>query len=138
MPISASLRLQVVERDRHRCVYCQTLRDISGQKLHIDHIVPLIKGGRTSLDNLCSACFSCNSHKQARQVYLDPATGDVVNLFHPLKQRWKDHFAWDEGQAIIIGLTACGRATVVALNMNNDIVVRARQRWVEAGWHPPQ
>jgi hypothetical protein len=26
---------------------------------------------------------------------------------------------------------------VVTLQMNNPTVVRARRRWVSAGWHPP-
>jgi hypothetical protein len=60
-----------------------------------------------------------------------------VQLFHPLSQQWRDHFAWDESNTLIIGLTACGRATIIALKMNNEAVVRARRRWVEAGWHPP-
>ncbi len=137
MAISASLRQRVVERDQYRCVYCQTARDNSGQKFHIDHIVPISKGGVTTLDNLCTACFSCNSHKQARLTHIDPLTGAVESLFHPLQQHWADHFAWDESRTILIGLTPCGRATVAALQMNNDIVVRARHRWVIGGWHPP-
>ncbi|RLT34340.1 MAG: HNH endonuclease, partial [Chloroflexi bacterium] len=32
---------------------------------------------------------------------------------------------------------ACGRATVEALQMNNQTVVKARRRWVIGGWHPP-
>jgi hypothetical protein len=39
--------------------------------------------------------------------------------------------------AQIMGLTACGRATVEALGMNNPRIVRARRLWVAAGWHPP-
>ena len=29
-------------------------------------------------------------------------------------------------------------ATVTRLQMNRSIVVQARQRWVQAGWHPPK
>ena len=38
---------------------------------------------------------------------------------------------------IVIGLTAVGRATIVRLRMNRDVVVKSRRRWVVAGWHPP-
>ena len=31
-----------------------------------------------------------------------------------------------------------GRATIVALNMNNAVIVYARRRWVSVGWHPPE
>jgi len=37
----------------------------------------------------------------------------------------------------VVGLTAIGRATIVALKMNNEVIVDARRRWVSAGWHPP-
>ncbi|BAZ12013.1 HNH endonuclease [Calothrix sp. NIES-4071] len=34
-------------------------------------------------------------------------------------------------------ITACGRATVIALQLNNVYAVTVRQAWVSAGWHPP-
>jgi hypothetical protein len=34
-------------------------------------------------------------------------------------------------------LTRCGRATVIALKLNNFFAVTARSAWVSAGWHPP-
>ncbi|MEE8392307.1 MAG: hypothetical protein V3S14_16135 [Anaerolineae bacterium] len=37
----------------------------------------------------------------------------------------------------VIGLTATGRATVVALRLNNDEIVATRLLWVQVGWHPP-
>ena len=137
MPIPASLRRLVFERDRYRCVYCLTTQENSGQPLQVDHIVPMSKGGSSTLDNLCSCCDSCNKHKYARQKAPDPLTGELTALFHPRQQEWQEHFAWDEGRTVIVGLTSVGRATVAALRMNNETVVRARRRWVEAGWHPP-
>ncbi|MDQ5851768.1 MAG: HNH endonuclease, partial [Chloroflexota bacterium] len=35
------------------------------------------------------------------------------------------------------GQTACGRATVIALQLNNPIARLVRSAWVTAGWHPP-
>ena len=34
--------------------------------------------------------------------------------------------------------TPTGRATVAALNLNRLSLVKARQAWVAAGWHPPK
>jgi hypothetical protein len=51
---------------------------------------------------------------------------------------WSKHFRWSEDGTQIIGLTPCGRVTVLALNMNNPDIVAARSRWVQAGWHPPK
>jgi len=105
--------------------------------MHLDHIIPETAGGETTRENLCLVCFSCNVYKRARQTGIDPLTQTEVPLFHPLRQRWSEHFAWNEDKTHIIGLTPCGRATVMALKMNNPIVVQARRRWVSAGWHPP-
>ena len=65
-------------------------------------------------------------------------TGERVPLFHPVQQRWRDHFVWSKDDTQIVGVTASGRATVDALRMNNPTIVRARRRWVAAGWHPPR
>ncbi|MFQ5592915.1 MAG: hypothetical protein ACE5HA_02075 [Anaerolineae bacterium] len=45
---------------------------------------------------------------------------------------------WIEEGAVIQGITATGRATVSALQMNHPDVVAVRRLWVIAGWHPPQ
>ncbi len=37
-----------------------------------------------------------------------------------------------------MGLTTCGRATVIALKLNNSLAVKVRSNWSNAGWHPPQ
>jgi len=67
----------------------------------------------------------------------DPLSGRRVRLFNPRRQQWKRHFRWSEDGTLIIGQTACGRATVIALNLNNLVAVTVRRNWVAAGWHPP-
>ena len=59
-----------------------------------------------------------------------------MNLFHPRKQRWQEHFAWDERFERIIGLTASGRATVEALQLNRAELVNLRKLLYAAGEHP--
>ncbi|MBI4670771.1 MAG: hypothetical protein HY741_03760 [Chloroflexi bacterium] len=49
-----------------------------------------------------------------------------------------DHFEWNSNGAKVIGKTARGRATVIALKLNNPGIVVARRFWVAAGWWPPQ
>lgn len=137
MPIPPAVRQLITERDKRRCAYCLTTEENCGLRMHVDHIIPEVAGGLTAPNNLCLACFSCNIYKAAQQTAEDPLTAETVPLFHPVRQRWRDHFAWDESQTQIVGLTSCGRATVAALRMNNPTVVRARRRWVSAGWHPP-
>lgn len=67
----------------------------------------------------------------------DPLRGRRVRLFNPRRQRWSRHFRWSEEGTHIIGRTSCGRATVIALQLNHVIAVMVRREWVAAGWHPP-
>ncbi|MDO5332148.1 MAG: HNH endonuclease [Bacillota bacterium] len=60
--MSSSLRYDVLNRDNFRCTICgRTARD--GVKLVIDHIVPVSKGGKTTMSNLRVLCEECNLGK---------------------------------------------------------------------------
>ncbi len=137
MPVPSAVRRVVAARDEYRCAYCQTSEENCGLAMHMDHIVPEVAGGVTEVSNLCLVCFSCNVSKGAQQSAVDPETGETSPLFHPVRQRWAAHFRWSEDGTRIDGKTPTGRATVLALKMNNPTVVFARRRWVGAGWHPP-
>ena len=138
MYLPAELRKQLEDVDDHCCAYCQTAQANSGQPMVVDHILPEAQGGETALHNLCFACRRCNEYKGAQTSAIDPLTGETASLFHPRRDRWQDHFAWDESAILLVGLTHRGRATIVALNMNNPVIVAARRRWASVGWHPPQ
>jgi 5-methylcytosine-specific restriction endonuclease McrA len=45
------------------CHYCGAR--VSPKELTLDHIVPLVRGGRSTKGNCVPACKSCNSAKQA-------------------------------------------------------------------------
>lgn len=51
-------RQNIFKRDGHRCVYC----GLHGE-LTLDHVLPKSRGGRTSWDNLVTACKRCNARK---------------------------------------------------------------------------
>jgi hypothetical protein len=135
--LSAELRQQLLEADDCRCAYCQTTESNSGHLMVVDHIRPRSKGGEIEFDNLCLACHRCNEFKRSTTDLEDPLTDEVTPFFHPRRHAWSDHFAWDATGIRIIGLTAIGRVTVIALNMNNEVIVDARRNWVSVGWHPP-
>lgn len=107
------------------------------QPFAVDHILPRSKGGPTELGNLAFACAGCNAHKYNKVEGRDPVSGDMVPLFHPRRDRWREHFAWSEEFVLILGLTPRGRATVEALQMNRDGVVNLRRLLYAAGHHPP-
>lgn len=133
--ISKRLRQQVAERAGGYCEYCKAPQRILIE-LQIDHIIPISAGGETTLDNLCLTCRHCNEFKSAHQSGVDPKSGAEVPLFHPRRQQWAEHFAWDTGFTRLIGLTPPGRATIDRLRMNRASVVRARLYWLRAGWRP--
>ena len=105
--------------------------------MHIEHILPLAAGGSSADDNLWLACPLCNGFKGTQTHFVDPESGQQVALFHPRRQTWGEHFVWSDDGVKIVGRTACGRATVLALQLNNDYLIQARHRWVMVGWHPP-
>lgn len=134
--ISARLRRQVGERSGFRCSYCRS-PEMVGVPMVVDHVIPLAAGGATTLDNLALACYRCNEFKGARVSATDPQTGETVPLFNPCTQEWHRHLAWSADGLRIRGLTAVGRATVEALRLNNEWLIRARRIWISAGLHPP-
>jgi hypothetical protein len=98
-------------------------------------VIPQCKGGRTELGNLALACPGCNLHKAGKIRALDPVTGAYVQLFHPILQRWPEHFR--SGGYEIEGLTAEGRATVETLNLNHPRRQRIREVEAAFGLYPP-
>lgn len=57
-------RAKIVEKTLGKCAYCDKKR----RKMHIDHVIPLAKGGRHSQNNLILACQSCNMSKGSKLV----------------------------------------------------------------------
>lgn len=137
MSIPKELRRQVIHEAGHRCEYCQTSSRLTGTPLVIEHIQPRSLGGTDDRENLAAACYRCNEFKGAKTAALDPETGQVVSLFNPRIETWQTHFVWGNGGTHIIGITPTGRATVVALRLNNDNIIAARVLWIAAAWHPP-
>jgi len=133
--IPAALRRTVIQRAGDRCEYCCLSQVGQAATFHIDHVIPIVAGGETQLDNLALACVSCSLRKAARQTVTDPETKDVVPVFNPRKQRWKEHFVWEDVQ--VRGCDKIGRATVYALQMNRPIMLAIRSEESLLGRHPP-
>lgn len=58
LPISATKRARVMERDGHRCRRCGATEDLT-----IDHIQHWSRGGTNADENLRVLCRSCNSQR---------------------------------------------------------------------------
>jgi 5-methylcytosine-specific restriction endonuclease McrA len=110
--VTTKQRRTVVEQAHGCCEYCLSQVRFSTQSFSIEHIIPRDKDGKTELANLALSCQGCNNHKYNKTVGLDPASKQLVPLYHPRQQKWSDHFAWNHDCTLIIGLTPTGRATV--------------------------
>lgn len=60
--IPKGMRHEVFKRDNYTCVECGARKE-DGVTLHIDHIIPISKGGSDELDNLQTLCSDCNLNK---------------------------------------------------------------------------
>jgi hypothetical protein len=136
--VPTKLQQQIRRQFKDCCAYCQTAEALIATTFEIEHITPQSAGGLTIRINLCLACPHCNRHKATRQSFVDPETQQRVPLFHPQQQVWQEHFAWDEKFSTVIGLTATGRATLEALEINRPALVRLRILWHKFGEHPPK
>ena len=133
---SPQQRQQIEARANGVCEYCKSPVLYAVQSFECDHIIPFALDGTTELDNLAFACGGCNRYKSAKVVGIDPDSRQPVPLFHPRQQIWDDHFVWNDTYAIIIGITATGRATVNALQLNRLGVVNLRRMLIMANEHP--
>ena len=60
--IPRGLRKEVFKRDNYKCVECGASKE-DGATLHVDHKIPVSKGGTDELDNLQTLCSKCNLNK---------------------------------------------------------------------------
>jgi len=63
--------LDVFERDSYICYLCNEVTDISlplyaPKRTILEHRVPLSRGGDHSMENCATACWECNSRKNAK------------------------------------------------------------------------
>jgi len=123
--VSAALRRLVYERANHACEYC-LMPEIAVLVSHeIDHVIAEKHGGQTDENNLALACTICNKYKGSDLASIDPSNGEIVRLYHPRCDHWREHFQLEEGE--IMPLTSIGRVTVRLLQMNRPERVEERK-----------
>lgn len=84
-PLSKRTRFDVFKRDDFSCVYCgSSPPDV---KLHADHMIPVVEGGSDDLDNLVTACDSCNLGKGPRPLGSDVHPAASPENIEEMKER---------------------------------------------------
>lgn len=101
----AFTRFNLFLRDRFECQYCG-----EGYDLTFDHVIPRAYGGRTSWENVTTACAPCNvrkggrtpreAHMGLRTRPFQPTSFDLMErgrAFPPnyLHDSWRDYLYWD-------------------------------------------
>src|SRR5437879_13495850 len=101
----AFTRFNLFLRDAFCCQYCRAAEDLT-----FDHVVPRSRGGRTTWENVVTACGGCNLRKGSRlprECKMHPRSHprqpttwelqDNGRAFTPnyLHQRWRDFLYWD-------------------------------------------
>ncbi len=132
--MDAATRQLVRQRAGNRCEYCLLRQEQSGLSHHVEHIVAKQHGGTDDPDNLALACNRCNAHKGPNLTGIDPATGQVVSLFHPRREVWSDHLEFHGPR--IVGLSPTGRASVHVLAMNDERRIERRAELLARGELP--
>jgi hypothetical protein len=126
----------VALRARHRCEYCGAPESMFNFPFEVEHIRALAQGGEDHEMNWALACRSCNVYKSTHLTYADPATSEVMPLYHPRIDFWGMHFQVEIETGHIVGKTQIGRATVACLRMNSEAQVLARRHWMRLGVFP--
>ena len=101
----AFTRFNVFLRDEFECQYCT-----SKNTLTFDHIVPKSRGGKTSWNNVITACSECNTSKGNKTIEelklfpnkkpFEPSVAFLqkkIKNYPPnyLHESWKDYLYWD-------------------------------------------
>lgn len=101
----AFTRFNLFLRDKFECQYCGSPRDLT-----FDHVIPRAQGGRTTWENVATACAPCNlrkggrtpaeAHMALRTAPRQPTAHELqVNgrAFppHHLHETWRDYLYWD-------------------------------------------
>ncbi len=71
--ISSKKRMSIFNRDGNKCLRCGTKENLT-----IDHIVPLVLGGRNRVENFQTLCKGCNEDK-GREV-IDYRVGPIWEI----------------------------------------------------------
>lgn len=82
------MRFEVLKRDCFKCQYCgASAPDVP---LHIDHIQPVSKGGKTTLLNLVTSCADCNGGKAAKPLSDESAINASKKQAEQIAQQRQD------------------------------------------------
>lgn len=81
-PIIRFSRANLYARDSYRCQYCRIM--FPERELTLDHVLPVVRGGKKTWDNILTACIRCNQKKGHRT----PEEAGLKPLSKPIAPKW--------------------------------------------------
>ncbi len=111
----AFTRFNVFLRDQFECQYCGDPKDLT-----FDHVIPRSKGGRTTWENVVTACSPCNLHKGGRMPSqakmhprIRPHQPTVIELREHGRKFPPNYLHESPGRTICIGIASWSRSPTV-------------------------
>jgi hypothetical protein len=90
-------------------------------------------------ENLAYACLPCNRRKGSDIASIVPETGELVRLFNPRTDRWRDHFGLlllVPSGITILSSTPIGKVTAQLQGMNDSPRLLEREALHQIGRYP--
>jgi len=81
-PVIRFSRANLYARDEGRCQYCH--KRFPEKELTLDHVLPVVRGGRKTWENIVTACMKCNQKKGDRL----PEEANMRLLNRPQMPHW--------------------------------------------------
>lgn len=75
-------RANIFIRDQYSCQYCG--KQFGKTHLTLDHVVPIVQGGKKNWENIVTACKPCNQRKGGRT----PAQAGLHIIRSPQRPHW--------------------------------------------------
>jgi 5-methylcytosine-specific restriction endonuclease McrA len=75
-------RPNIFLRDNHVCQYCN--QQFNRNHLTLDHVIPIVQGGKKNWENIVTACKPCNQRKGGRT----PAQAGMILRRKPKQPHW--------------------------------------------------
>ncbi|HED05279.1 MAG TPA: HNH endonuclease [Ignavibacteria bacterium] len=79
-------RANIFLRDKNKCQYCG--KEFKKNDLNLDHVIPRMRGGVSSWENVVCSCIPCNRNKGGRT----PEAAGMKLIKKPIKPGWSSYY----------------------------------------------